>query len=104
MVLVCSLIAVHAGGGQILNDAAAQSHIDDLHSFTDAENGNAVLDSVFQSLKLQDIQFGVDIAGAVIPLAEECGGDVAPAGKKKPLTGGQVTDGEAGQVRSMVPV
>lgn len=104
MVLVSPLIAVYVGGGQILDDAAAQPHIDDLHSLTDAENGKSVLDPVFQSLKLQDIQFGVDGMGAVIPLPEKCGGDVASAGKKQPLAGGQVTDGETGQVRSMVPV
>lgn len=104
MILVLSLIAVYAGSGQILDDAAAQSYVDDLHSLADTENGELVLDPVFQRLKLQDIQFGVDGTGAVIPLPEKCRCDVAAAGKKQPLTGCKVTDGEAGQVCSMVPV
>lgn len=104
VILILPLIAVYMGSGQILNNAAAKAHIDDLHSLTDAENGQTVLDPVFQGLELQDIQLRVDGAGAMVPLSEKCRGDIAAAGKKQPLAGGQITDGETGQVRSMVPV
>ncbi len=60
MVLIRVQIAVTVGTGQILDDAAAQPYIDDLHSLADAQNGDAALYAVFQGLQLQDIQFRVD--------------------------------------------
>jgi len=103
MVLVGAQIAMAVSGGQILDDAAAQSHIDDLHSLTNAQNGKTALDAVFQSLQLQDIQLCVYGAGTVVMFAEKGGGDVAAAGKEQSLAGGQIADGQAGQVQNIVP-
>lgn len=49
MVLIRVQIAVTVGTGQILDDAAAQPYIDDLHSLADAQNGDAALYAVFRA-------------------------------------------------------
>ena len=48
----------------ILEDRSTESHIDDLHALTDADHGNPCSNSSVKSLELQNIQFGINRAGA----------------------------------------
>ncbi len=71
------------GGIDMLRDVAAEMDVDELEPFADAENGLFLCRETGKDLKLQDIQFCVDVAGAVVGLTEKGGCDVAAAGEQK---------------------
>lgn len=70
-------------GGDVLKQIAAEMYIDELESFTDAKHRFSSCDEAGERFKLQDVQNGIHMEGAVICLAEEGGGDIAASGKKK---------------------
>lgn len=67
----------------VLKQIAAEMYIDELESLTDAEHGLALFDKAGECFKLQDVQNGVYMEGAVVCLAEEGGGDIAASGKEQ---------------------
>lgn len=75
---------MQSGIRHILYDGAAESNIDELHSFADAKNRQLVPDTELQRLKLQNVQFGVYGSGAFVLLTEKGGRDIAPSGQQKP--------------------
>ena len=75
-------VAFCGAGAEILQDAAAQTHIDDLHSLADSQDWHSGADGQVEGLQLQDIQLSVDIAGAMVLLPEEGGGDI-PSSRKQ---------------------
>ena len=66
-------------GVDVLRDVAAEVHIDDLKALADTEHGLFFRYKKREGLKLQNVQFGIDVEGAVVVLAEEGGRDVAAA-------------------------
>lgn len=81
--LVASDPSVGLGGIDMLRDVAAEVDVDELEPFADAEHGLFLRRETGKDLKLQDIQFCVDVAGAVVGLTEKGGRDVAAAGEQK---------------------
>lgn len=67
----------------MLTNGTAKMNINDLHSFTDAEYGSVPFDEEIQSLKLEDIQFGINLPGAVLLLSEKGRSNVPAAGKQQ---------------------
>lgn len=67
----------------MLGDGTAEADIDDLHAFADAEYRSLPLDEELQCLKLDDIQFYVNIFGTLIFLSEEGGSNIAAAREQK---------------------
>ncbi len=88
MALVVTGPLVDGGCFQILMDVAAEVDVDQLDSLADAKNGTFALYEKVKDLKLEDIQLGVDGAGAVVMLAEKGGRDVAAARKDEVVGGG----------------
>ena len=88
MVLVVTGPLVDGGCFQILMDVAAKVDVDQLDSLADAKDGTFALYEKVKDLKLEDIQLGVDGAGAVVMLAEKGGRDVAAARKDEVVGGG----------------
>ncbi len=58
-------------------------YVDDLHSLADTEDGAAPFGEQVKSLKLEDIQLGIDLSRAVILLAEKGRRDVSAAGQQQ---------------------
>lgn len=81
MVLVAVLIAVDRGIGHILQNRSAEGNINDLHAFADAENREMKPQADINGLKLQNIQFRVNIAGTHVVLSEKGGRDIASPGQ-----------------------
>ena len=79
--LVAGRLLMEGGGGDMLRDRAAQMYVDELHPFADPQHGLLLLQKKGERLDLQNIQFGVDLAGAVVLLPEKGGRDVAAAGQ-----------------------
>lgn len=75
--------SVGFGGVDMLRDVTAEMDVDELEPFADAENGLFLCRETGKDLKLQDIQFCVDVAGAVVGLTEKGRRDVAAAGEQK---------------------
>ena len=67
------------GGGHILQERTAEGDVEQLHAFTDTQNWFAGLDTEFQRLKLQDIQFDINVYGAFVAHAVEARRDVSTA-------------------------
>lgn len=63
----------------VLCDVAAEIHVDDLEALADTEHGLFFRYKERERLKLQNIQLGVYMTGAVIALSEEGGCDIAAA-------------------------
>lgn len=68
---------VSVGGIDMLCDVAAEIYIDDLEALADTEHGLPFCCKKGERLKLQNVQLGVNMAGAVITLTEKGGRDVA---------------------------
>lgn len=85
MQFVAIVPCVAAGFFDMLDDSASKAYVDDLHTFTDAENRAFPRKEKFQCLKLEDIQLHVDVFGALVFLPEKCGGDIAAARQEKPV-------------------
>ena len=74
MVLVAAHIFMSLCGGEILDYAAAQPYVDDLESLADSQHGDLLCDTQVQGLKLQNVQAGVYIAGAMVAFTKKSGG------------------------------
>ena len=81
MILITVIIFVKICGGKILYDGAAQSHIDDLHTLTDAKYGLFASDTQVKGLELQDVQLCINVVGGTVSLSEEGGSDVSSSGE-----------------------
>ena len=97
MALVVTGPLVDGGCFQILMDVAAKVDIDQLDPFADTKDGAFALHKKVEDLKLEDIQLGVDGAGAVVVLAEKGGCDVAAARKDEVVGGGSFFLAESGE-------
>ena len=97
MALVVTGPPVDGGCFQILMDVAAKVDIDQLDPFADTKDGAFALHKKVEDLKLEDIQLGVDGAGAVVVLAEKGGCDVAAARKDEVVGGGSFFLAESGE-------
>lgn len=97
MALVVTGPLVDGGCFQILMDVAAKVDIDQLDPFADTKDGAFALHKKVEDLKLEDIQLGVDGAGAVVVLTEKGGCDVAAARKDEVVGGGSFFLAESGE-------
>ena len=97
MALVVTDPLVDGGCFQILMDVAAKVDIDQLDPFADTKDGAFALHKKVEDLKLEDIQLGVDGAGAVVALPEKGGRDVAAARKDEVVGGGSFFLAESGE-------
>ena len=60
MDLIPSDVCMAAGGGKILDDAASQADIDELHALADTENGTPLLQEGPQQKELEPVQNGIN--------------------------------------------
>ena len=97
MILVAILVAVQLGSGKVLGNGATQRNIDYLHAFTDAQYGKGVPDSIFQSLKLQNVQFCINISGSSVLFPKKSGGDISASRQNKGAAGGNFSGNERGE-------
>ncbi len=84
--IVCLVFAgpfMAVGGIDMLFDGSPKMYIDDLKALADAQHGLFLFYKEGERLELQDIQFRINLAGAMVCLAEECGGDITAAGKEQ---------------------
>lgn len=81
--LIASDPFVDIGGVDVLCDAAAEMDVDKLQPFADAEHGLFLCHKTREKLELENVKFGVHIAGTVIRLAEKGGRNVSAAGEKQ---------------------
>ena len=65
MVLIAAGVLMQRRRGEILHDCATEADINDLHAFTDPENGKPVTDAQLKRLQLQDVKLCVNGTGAV---------------------------------------
>ncbi len=99
MDLILAGILVQGVGGEILDDAAAEKDIDNLHSLADTQNRAAGSYKGVQHGKLLSVQHRVDYTGAVIRLPEQDRINIPAAWKKQGVKGtglGYVGKGGAG--------
>lgn len=90
--------------GDVLKQVTAEMDIDELESLTDAEHRFAFFDEAGERFQLHDVQNGIHTERAVICLSEECGGDIAAAGKEqmgRPVSGIWVGRSEVGDIHSI---
>lgn len=85
MGLVLAGPAVKGGGRQILDQAAAEIDIEDLHAAADAKDRFSGFEEGVKQGKLRFIQRAVDAGGALILLPEPGRVDIAAAGQQKPV-------------------
>lgn len=83
MVLIAAGVLMQRRRGKILHDCATEADINDLHAFTDPENGKPVTDAQLKRLQLQDVKLCVNGTGAVIAFPEKGGSNVASAGQNQ---------------------
>ena len=84
--MVTILKTMEGGIGHILQDGSSESYVDDLHAFADAQYRKVPPKAEFKCLKLQDVQFRVDIPGAGVVLSEKAGSDIAASGQNQSIT------------------
>lgn len=72
-----------SGFFDMLGNGAAETDIDDLHTFADTEYRAFPLNEEFQCLKLGDVQFDINIFGTLVFLSEKGGSDIATAWEQK---------------------
>ena len=77
-----------SGGGQVLNDAASQADVDQLHAFADAEYRKLFSQKSAKEEKLKPVQSGIHGAGSLIFLMKKIRVNVAASGKNKGIEGG----------------
>ena len=100
MDLIFSDVCMPSGGGQILNDAASQADIDQLHAFADAEYGKIFSQKRAKEEKLKPVQFGLDGAGALIFLMKKNRINISAAGKNEGIEAfGGIGKESAGGIR-----
>ena len=73
------------GGGQILNQGASQSDIDQLMAAADAEDRLAGLQKAAERVQLQPVQCLFKLGGRILLLPVQGGIDIHPAGKQQPV-------------------
>ncbi len=103
MDLILAGVLMQGIGGEILDDAAAEIDIDNLHSFADAQNRPAGFYKGIQHRKLLSVQHRIDNTGAVVRFPEQDGIDVPAAWQKQGVKGiglGYVGEGGAGGPQS----
>ena len=91
--LVCLILAgpaVERGGGEVLDQVAAQVHIDDLHAAADAEDRLSGLQERMEQGKLRFVQSFVRGCGTPVLLTETGRMDVTASGQQKLVIRGQV--------------
>ena len=90
MKLVAVLPFVRVGGVDVLYYVAAEMHVDQLQSLTDAQHGLFLCHKTGKKPQLQDIKLGINVSGTAVFLTEKGGRYVAAAGEKQMggLTGG----------------
>lgn len=81
MVLIAAGVLMQRRRGEILHDCATEADINDLHAFTDPENGKPVTDAQLKRLQLQDVKLCVNGTGAVIAFPEKAGVMSPPPGR-----------------------
>ena len=72
----------------ILQNGAAEGDIDDLHALADADDGDPGSYGRVESLKLQNVQFGVNCTGTFVFFSEESRIDIAAARQDQGVAGG----------------
>lgn len=75
----------------VLGNRSSKIDVDDLHSFANSKNRFFRFVKDIQRLKLDDIQFDVDISGAVVFLPEKCRSDIPAAGKQEGIHIGELS-------------
>lgn len=87
VIYIVKLIAfdpfVDIGGVYVLCDVSAEMDVDKLQPFADAEHGLFLFHKTGEKLELQNVKFGVHVAGTVIRLTEKGGRNVSAAGEKQ---------------------
>ena len=86
--LIFSDVCMPSGGGQILNDAASQADIDQLHAFADAEYGKIFSQKRAKEEKLKPVQFGIHGTGSLIFLMKKSRVNVAAPRKNESIERG----------------
>jgi len=81
MIEITAGTKMQGGCGHILNNGASEGDVDQLHTFADAKNRSVVSDAKFQRLKLQNVEFGVDVSGTSAAFTEESGRDITASGQ-----------------------
>lgn len=61
MIQILSRIQMQTAAGHILQNGSAKRHVDQLHAFADTEDGFVLSDAELQRLKLENIQFRVNM-------------------------------------------
>ena len=87
MNLILPDVFVAAGGGKILDDAASQADIDELHALADTENGTPLLQEGPQQKELEPVQCGFHGAGALIVGMKKSRIDIASSGQDEAAEG-----------------
>ena len=81
----------------MLEDGAAQADVDDLHPLADAKDRALPFEKKLQGLELRDIQFDVDIPGALVFLSEESRGNIAAPRQQQAVERRQALNVHTGQ-------
>ncbi len=102
--LVAILILVAFILFHMLYDGSAEKYIYNLHPLTDAENRFFVAQGLFQGLELNNIQFGINVSGAIVFLPEKCRCDIPAAGQDKAVAGVDFAEGKRGLAGNAKPV
>ena len=81
--LIFSDVCMLSGSRQVLNDAASQADVDQLHALADAEYGKLFFQERAQEEKLKPVQSGIDGAGALIFLMKKNRINISASGKNE---------------------
>ena len=100
MQFIAVIPCVAAGFFDMLDDSAAQADIDNLHSFTDAKHRTFPLEEKVQCLKLENIQFHINVFGTLVILPEKGWRDVAASRQQKPVKCSQAFGIQSGKKNS----
>lgn len=79
MVLVTLLVLMKMSSGKVLGDGAAEGNINQLHTFTNPQYRHAMLDSIFQSGQLKNIQLCINLFGTFVAFTKKGRSDIAAA-------------------------
>ena len=90
MDLILSVPAVDIGRRQVLDQAAPEKDIDQLHPPADAKDRSAGGEKRAKEGKLRPVQLPVDRQGALIRLSEPGGVNISAAGQQESAEGGQI--------------
>ncbi len=91
MYFIIPIPGMPGGFRDMLQDVSPEKNIDNLHSLTDAQYGLFPFYKMLQGLQLYDIQFRIDIFGAMVFLAEKCRRNISAAGQQEAMEIGKAT-------------